>query len=201
MDLTFENARIRRSVCNTLLWCFMWNQLPSLKSVADQVAKDRRQVRDDDGETYVPAGYAETMDCLNKPEDWDVRGMIADMAENLRRGNEVQEGQVLAALDWMTFRLQSVEKAIETFRLEADRARELADCTSYSESDCYGTESTVLDHVVLGLESCMAGGRQRCVECGGKLDEEGTGEKCHLCCEYPNSQGAKNDDADANCAG
>lgn len=63
-------------------------------------------VRDDDGEVYVPAGYAVTLDCMNQPKSWDVPGMIADMAENLRRGNEVAEGQLLAALDWMTFRLR-----------------------------------------------------------------------------------------------
>jgi hypothetical protein len=63
-------------------------------------------VRDDDGNVYLPAGYAETLDCMNQPNDWDVPRMIADMAEYIRRGNEVPEGQLLAALDWMTFRLK-----------------------------------------------------------------------------------------------
>ena len=54
----------------------------------------------------VPAGYAETMDCVNQPDSWDVPGMIADMAEYLRQGLEVPPGQLLAALDWMTFRLK-----------------------------------------------------------------------------------------------
>jgi len=69
-------------------------------------------VRDDDGNVYVPAGYAETLDCMNRPKDWDVPGMIADMAENIRRGNEVAEGQLLAALDWMTFRLRESAAAL-----------------------------------------------------------------------------------------
>ena len=70
--------------------------------------------RDDDGN--IPAGYAETLDCMNQPKQWDVPGMIADMAENLRRGNEVAEGQLLAALDWMTFRLKECRKVL----VEAD---------------------------------------------------------------------------------
>jgi hypothetical protein len=69
-------------------------------------------VRDDDGNVYVPVGYAETLDCMNQPRLWDVPGMIADMAENLRRGNEVAEGQLLAALDWMTFRLRECRSVL-----------------------------------------------------------------------------------------
>ena len=69
-------------------------------------------VRDDDGDVYVPAGYAETLDCMNRPKDWNVPGMIADMAEYIRRGNEVPEGQVLAALDWMTFRLKECRQTL-----------------------------------------------------------------------------------------
>lgn len=53
----------------------------------------------------VPVGYSETIDCMNKPQSWDVPGIIADMAEHLRVGNKVPSGQLLAALDWMTFRL------------------------------------------------------------------------------------------------
>lgn len=60
----------------------------------------------------VPVGYNETIDCMNKPNDWDVPGMIADMAEYIRRGNEVPEGQVLAALDWMTFRLRECRSVL-----------------------------------------------------------------------------------------
>ena len=54
----------------------------------------------------VPRGYSQTLDCMNQPRKWDVPGMIADMAENLRVENDVPPGQLLAALDWMTFRLK-----------------------------------------------------------------------------------------------
>lgn len=54
----------------------------------------------------VPVGYSQTLDCLNQPRKWDVPGMIADMAEHLRVGNDVPPGQLLAALDWMTFRMK-----------------------------------------------------------------------------------------------
>ena len=69
-------------------------------------------VRDDDGNVHVPAGYAETLDCMNQPQSWDVHGMIADMAEYIRRGNEVPEGQLLAALDWLTFRLKECRQTL-----------------------------------------------------------------------------------------
>lgn len=81
----------------------MWNQMPSLKDVANTVQKERKAVSE---ESEVPTGYAETIECMNTPDDWDARGMIADMAEYLRRGNDVPPGQLLAALDWMTFRLK-----------------------------------------------------------------------------------------------
>lgn len=60
----------------------------------------------------VPFGYNETIDCMNKPQSWDVPGMIADMAEYLRVGNEVPPGQLLAALDWMTFRLRECRSVL-----------------------------------------------------------------------------------------
>lgn len=83
----------QRLKCILLLWCFM-------------------TILDDDMHAYVPTGYPETLDAMNRPKDWDVPGMIADMAENLRRGNEVAEGQLLAALDWMTFRLRETAVAL-----------------------------------------------------------------------------------------
>ena len=36
-----------------------------------------------------------------------------------------------------------------------------------------------------------------CVECGGKMDDDGDGKKCHLCCEYPNSRGEPGSDSNA----
>ena len=71
-----------------------------------------KTIRDDDGNVYIPRGYAETLDCMNQPKSWDFPGMIADMAENLRRGNEVSEGQLLAALDWMAFRLKECRQVL-----------------------------------------------------------------------------------------
>ena len=56
----------------------------------------------------VPEGYAETMQCLNRPASWDVAGIIEDMQEKLRANGDVPNGQILAALDWMTTRLQEV---------------------------------------------------------------------------------------------
>jgi hypothetical protein len=60
----------------------------------------------------VPHGYSQTLDCLNQPRKWDVPGMIADMAEHLRVGNDVPPGQLLAALDWMTFRLREARQLL-----------------------------------------------------------------------------------------
>jgi len=67
---------------------------------------------DDDNDIYVPAGYVKTMDCLDNPKDWDVPGIIASMAQNLRQGDEVAEGQLLAALEWMTSRLTESRKTL-----------------------------------------------------------------------------------------
>lgn len=56
-------------------------------------------------ETHVPAGYSITMGFLEQPKSWDVPGLIADIARNVRRG-AFDDGQVLAALDWMQARLK-----------------------------------------------------------------------------------------------
>jgi hypothetical protein len=61
----------------------------------------------------VPAGYSETLDRMNQPGRWDVAGMIADMAERLRTGDEcVREGDLLAAIDWMVFRLKECRSVL-----------------------------------------------------------------------------------------
>ena len=39
-------------------------------------------------------------------------GMIADMAEHLRQGIDVPPGKLLAAIDWMTFRLKESAAAM-----------------------------------------------------------------------------------------
>jgi hypothetical protein len=71
-----------------------------------------KMVRDDDENEHLPDGYAETLDCMNRPKSWDVPGMIADMAENLRCGDYVAEGDLLAALDWMVFRLRECRQTL-----------------------------------------------------------------------------------------
>ena len=63
-------------------------------------------------ENEIPHGYAETMDCLNKPASWDVPGMIGDMCEHLRNDLEVPNGQLLAAMDWMQFRIKECREAL-----------------------------------------------------------------------------------------
>ena len=60
----------------------------------------------------VPRGYAETMDALNRPKDWDVPGMIADICENLRRENDVPHGQVLAVIDTLVFRMKDIAERV-----------------------------------------------------------------------------------------
>ena len=69
-------------------------------------------VKNDDGDVYVPFGYQATFDCMVQPRSWNVPGMIADIAENIRRGNDVPEGQVLAALDLMMLRLKECRQVL-----------------------------------------------------------------------------------------
>ena len=73
---------------------------------------------------FLPSGYATTLDCLNQPEAWDVPGMIADIAENLRVGNDVPDGQLLAAIDWMMFRLRESATALRDANI-TDETNEL----------------------------------------------------------------------------
>lgn len=65
-----------------------------------------------DEEISVPAGYAETMDSLKRPRDWDVPGMIADVCEHLRREIDVPHGQVLAVIDTLMFRMRDIAELI-----------------------------------------------------------------------------------------
>ena len=61
--------------------------------------------------TYpVPTGYAETMDKLKDPKRWDVPGVIADVAEDLRRSTDC--GEALAVIDTLLFRMQDIAKLI-----------------------------------------------------------------------------------------
>lgn len=51
------------------------------------------------------AGYSITMGFLNQADAWDVPGLISDISGNVRRGS-FDDGQVLAALEWMHCRLK-----------------------------------------------------------------------------------------------
>jgi len=81
----------------------------------------------------VPQGYAETMDALNRPKDWDVPGMIADICENLRRENDVPHGQLLAVIDTLMFRMKDIAERIahgHAKRIDPTTIREAADIAS-----------------------------------------------------------------------
>lgn len=82
----------------------------------------------------LPTGYAETMDKLKRPDDWDIPGIIADASERLRR--ESDDGETLAVLDTLTFRMRDIANLIsqghakhitpDTIRQAADIAAMLA---------------------------------------------------------------------------
>ena len=46
-----------------------------------------------------PTGYTETIGRLNDPDNWDVAGMLADIAKNLR--DESDNGRAIAAIDFL----------------------------------------------------------------------------------------------------
>ena len=57
--------------------------------------------------------YSQTMDRLNRPKEWDVSGIIADTIGDLRRGDDVSSGQVLAIIDVLMFRLREVSDLLQ----------------------------------------------------------------------------------------
>lgn len=60
----------------------------------------------------VPDGYAETMGRLNRPGSWDVPGMIDDMCDKIRSEQAAPAGELLAAMDWMVFRLKEARELL-----------------------------------------------------------------------------------------
>lgn len=52
-------------------------------------------------------GYAETMDKLKNPKDWDVGGLILDLAE------QSEDGPIQAVIDRLMFDLQEVGDLID----------------------------------------------------------------------------------------
>lgn len=70
------------------------------------------------------------MDALKRPDDWDVPGMIADIAENIRRDNYVPPGQVLAVIDTLVFRMKDIADRISdghAKRIDSKTIREAAE--------------------------------------------------------------------------
>ena len=47
----------------------------------------------------LPTGYTETMSRLNDPDNWDIEGMLDDIARDLR--TESDSGRALAAIDFL----------------------------------------------------------------------------------------------------
>ena len=57
-----------------------------------------------------PTGYTETMGRLNDPDNWDVAGMLADIAKNLR--DESDNGRAIAAIDFLRSQMLAIAKLI-----------------------------------------------------------------------------------------
>lgn len=57
-------------------------------------------------ENDAPAGYADAMERFNRPGHWNVAAIIEDMKEMLKTKGAAPDGELLAAMDWMTTRLQ-----------------------------------------------------------------------------------------------
>ena len=76
----------------------------------------------------LPTGYAETMDKLARPDNWDVPGLIADIAEGLRL--ESDNGAALAVIDAMRFGMQDIAQRIahgHATRIDPTTIQEAAD--------------------------------------------------------------------------
>lgn len=86
----------------------------------------------------LPSGYAETMDKLKDPSRWDIPGVIADVAEDLRRHSD--NGAALAVIDTLSFRMKDIAERIthgHAKKIDADTIREAGDIASMfvSETD------------------------------------------------------------------
>lgn len=60
----------------------------------------------------LPTGYAETMDKLRRPDNWDVPGVIADISDDLRRSTDC--GAALAVIDTLVFRMKEIAECISS---------------------------------------------------------------------------------------
>ena len=52
-------------------------------------------------EEIMPIGYRDWMECLKRPDSWDVKGIILDARNNVRMDASVQRGKVLAVIDFL----------------------------------------------------------------------------------------------------
>ena len=71
-------------------------------------------------------GYAEMMDALANPDNWDAPGLIADVAQEM--ANE-DRGHALAVIDTLTFRMRDIANLIShghAKRISPDTIREAA---------------------------------------------------------------------------
>ena len=79
----------------------------------------------------IPSGYAETMDKLKRPDNWDVPGVISDVAEDLRCYSD--NGSALAVIDTLCFRMKEIAELIShghAKKIDADTIRKAGEIAS-----------------------------------------------------------------------
>ena len=77
--------------------------------------------------TQITTDYAETMDCLRNPDDWDVPSIIADVTQNLMHDGN---GKAAAVIDTLVFRMKDIAQRIShkhAERINPATIREAAD--------------------------------------------------------------------------
>lgn len=77
--------------------------------------------------TVLP-GYAEMMDKLKKPDNWDITGIIADVSQKLI--DETDNGAALAVIDTLLFRMRDIANLIShnhAKRIDPTTIREAAE--------------------------------------------------------------------------
>lgn len=82
-----------------------------------------------------PEGYAEMMDKLKNPADWDIPGIIGDISQQV--GEEYHNGgEVLAVIDSLFFAIRRIDQLIRTGKptergkiINADTIREASEIT------------------------------------------------------------------------
>jgi hypothetical protein len=59
--------------------------------------------------TQIATDYAETMNCLRNPDDWDVPSIISDVSQNLMHDGN---GKAAAVIDTLMFRMRDIAERI-----------------------------------------------------------------------------------------